>query len=61
MGIFAMRIRLPEFDHAIGHGLTIGVQQFSVNRDALTFYGGWREVAGIEPVKTNVEVGADRL
>jgi hypothetical protein len=52
---------LPEFDHAIGHGLTIGIQQFSVNRDALTFYGGWREVAGIEPVKTNVEVGADRL
>ena len=61
MYIFAMRIRLPELDHAIGYGLAIGIQQFSVNRDSLTLNGGRSEIAGIEPVKTNMEIGSDRL
>jgi hypothetical protein len=61
MGILAVRIRLPELDHAIRHRLTIGVQQSSVNRDALAFHRCRRKLAAIQPVKTNVKIRTDRL
>jgi hypothetical protein len=56
-----MRIRLPELNHAIGYGLAIGIEQSSVNRDALTFDGGRSKIADVQPVKTNMEIGPDRL
>ena len=43
------------------HGLAIGIEQSSVNRDAFTFDGVRSEIAGIQPVKANMKIGADRL
>src|SRR5271167_3789951 len=59
MSIFAMRIRLPDFDDPVRHWFAIAIENAARNFNAFTGNAWSRQIVPIEPGETDAEKWTD--
>src|ERR1700730_9798576 len=59
--VFPVRIGLPYLDDAIGHGLSVAIENAPSDLDAFARDAGAGEIIAVKPAQSDAEEGADRL